>query len=50
MYRALATGHGGIDWAGLPLMIEWLGIDDIDALLARLLVLKTHRAPHAKDD
>lgn len=36
---------GGLDWAGLPLVVELLGIDDIDALINRLAAIKHHRPP-----
>lgn len=39
---------GGFDWAGLPLVIELLGVVDVEALIDRLLIIKTHRPP--KDD
>jgi hypothetical protein len=39
---------GGLDWAGLPLVIELLGVADVEALIDRLLTIKTHRPP--KDD
>lgn len=47
-WNALTNGTGGIDWAGLPLVAELLGIDDLEDLLHRLLVIKLHRPP--KDD
>ena len=33
---------GGIDWAGLPLVVGLLGIDDIDGLVVRLQTIKAH--------
>lgn len=42
-HNLLANGMGGIDWAGLPYACAWLGIDDVDGLMTRLLVIKTHR-------
>lgn len=39
----LKTGTGGIDWAGLPLVADWLGIDDLDGLMHRLETIVTHR-------
>lgn len=39
----MCNGHGGIDWAGLPLVVQWLGVRDLDGLIHRLLVIKTHR-------
>lgn len=38
---------GGIDWAGLPLVVEHLGIDDVEGLLHRLLTIKLHKRPEA---
>ena len=40
----LSNGVGAIDWAGLHTVAELLGFDDIDLLIRRLLVIKTHRA------
>lgn len=42
-YNLLTDGMGGLNWAGLPLVAGWLGIQDLDALLARLEVIKLHR-------
>lgn len=42
MWNLLSDGNGGLDFAGLPLVVEWLGITDVDALLSRLSVIKTH--------
>lgn len=36
----LANGMGGLDWSGLPLVAELLGIDDPAALIERLLTIK----------
>lgn len=45
----LANGMGGIDWAGLPLACAVHGVQqDIEALIHRLTVIKTHKPP--KDD
>jgi hypothetical protein len=46
-WNALHNGQGGIDWAGLPLVVAWLGVQDLDSLLTRLLVIKTHERPKA---
>ena len=43
MHNLLATGTGGLDWAGLPAVAEWLGVTDLDGLLTRLEVIKMHR-------
>lgn len=42
---ALSTGHGGLDWSGLPVFIEMFGVDDVAGLLQRLLVIKSYRKP-----
>lgn len=39
----LSNGQGGLDWAGLPIVCCWLGVTDVDALLLRLSVIKSHR-------
>lgn len=36
---------GGLDWAGLPIVVELLGIDDIEALLSRLGAIKQYEPP-----
>jgi hypothetical protein len=42
----LTNGMGGIDWSGLPLVVALLGIDDVEAFVDRLLVIKTHKPPN----
>lgn len=44
-WNHLATGMGGIDWQGLPIVVELLGIADaeLDLLLHRLHVIKRHK-------
>ena len=44
-WNLLANGSGGIDFAGLPLVAEWLDITDIDGLLTRLAVIRTYKPP-----
>ncbi len=41
-WNLLANGMGGFDYAGLPMVAEMLGFDDLDGLLHRLLVIKSH--------
>lgn len=41
---------GGLDWAGLPVVVELLGVDDIEALLLRLATIKHHRPPEGPDN
>ena len=50
VFNALKTGQGGLDWAGLPAMVEWFGVDDVAGLLQRLLVIKTSRKPAERSD
>lgn len=44
-WKYLSTDGGSIDFAGLPLVVELLGIDDVEGLLLRLLVIKHHAPP-----
>lgn len=44
-WNRLENGSGGIDWQGLDLVAELLGIDDIETLIDDLLVIKQHRPP-----
>lgn len=39
----LANGMGGYDWSGLPLACELFQVQEIEPLLQRLLVIKTHK-------
>lgn len=34
---------GGIDWAGLPVVVELLGITDPAAVITRMQVIKSYR-------
>ena len=47
-WNLLSNGHGGLDWAGLPVVCEHLGIDDPTSLIDRLQVIKTHRPDSAQ--
>ncbi len=49
-WRLLGNGMGGIDWAGLDVVIELLGVRDVDGLLQRLAVIKGHRPPQERQD
>ena len=44
-WNMLANGMGGIDWSGLPLVCALLSVRDVELLVERLLVIKTHRPP-----
>ena len=39
----LANGMGGLDWAGLPIVAELLGIDEIESRVHRLMTIKAWR-------
>jgi hypothetical protein len=43
----LSNGMGGLDWAGLPLVCRMLGVDDMDALVHDLMVIKLHQPEQA---
>jgi hypothetical protein len=45
VFNALRTNQGGIDWAGLPAMLEWFGVADVAGLMQRLIIIKTYRKP-----
>ena len=47
-WNMLSNGTGGIDWQGLPLAVEMFGVDDVEALIEGLLVVKTHK-PDVED-
>lgn len=44
----LSNGMGGIEWAGLPYVVEHLGIPDISLFLHQIKVIRAH-SPDAKD-
>ncbi len=44
-WNRLENGMGGLDWTGLPVVAELLGITDLEALIDDLLVIKSHRPP-----
>lgn len=39
----LANGMGAIDWAGLPIVVALLGIDDVEAFVGHLMTIKHFR-------
>lgn len=43
VWNALCTAMGGIDWSGLELQVLRHGIQDVEALMDALIVIKTHR-------
>lgn len=34
---------GGIDWQGLPLLCGWLGVQDVEGLMHRLVAIRMHK-------
>jgi hypothetical protein len=44
-FNLLANGTGAFDWAGLPFVVAYLGVTDIDLLIYRLALMKLHRPP-----
>lgn len=34
---------GGMDWSGIPVIAEMLGFDDIEMLVAQLVVIRDHQ-------
>lgn len=49
------TAWGGLDWAGLPFVVELLGIDDVEAFVHQLMTIKAWRpddgdTPSTKDE
>lgn len=43
VFNVLCDGFGGVNWAGLDLWVEKLGIEDVDGLLDRLRIIKLHK-------
>jgi hypothetical protein len=50
VFNILKNGSGGLDFAGLPLVAEWLGVQDVAGLLQRLVVIKSYRKPAERGD
>lgn len=44
----MSNGMGGIDWAGLDYIAEFLGVSDIEALTDALLCIRLHK-PESED-
>jgi hypothetical protein len=40
---------GGLDWSGLEIWVEKLGIEDVDGLIDRLRIIKLH-TPNKEED
>lgn len=46
----LANGMGGLDWAGLPFVVDHLGIQDVDLFVHKLRVILRRRAQRTQQD
>lgn len=44
-FTLLKNGMGGVDWAGLPFVVEHLGVQDVPALIDALHTIKTYSPP-----
>lgn len=42
-FNHLSNGAGGIDWAGLGVVVELLGVADVERLVHDLQVIRHHR-------
>lgn len=40
---------GGMDWAGLPLVCELLGVTDAEALIGRMQVIRNYNVKENQD-
>jgi hypothetical protein len=47
-FNLLTNGMGGMDWAGLPVVVELLGIDDVEQFLWNILTIRSD--PGDEDD
>lgn len=45
----LSNGMGGMDWAGLPLVCEMLGVTDAEALIGRMQVIRNYKPNENQD-
>jgi hypothetical protein len=48
-WNLLSNGQGGIDWSGMPTVVAYLGIHDVEDLIHRLRVIKQHKPPETQD-
>lgn len=44
IFNGLSNGMGGLDWAGLPLLVALHDVRDVEGLLHRLHTIKVHQA------
>lgn len=50
LYRLMANGMGGVDWSGLPFLCGWLGLQDVEAVMQRLVMIRMYRKPSERGD
>ena len=48
VYSLMANGAGGVDWSALPFLCGWLGVQDVDGLMQRLVAIRMHRKPEER--
>lgn len=48
VWNMLSDGQGGIDWAGLPYACAHYGVQDVQGLMDRLIVIKAWRKPEER--
>ena len=41
-WNFLSNGMGGVDWSGFDLFCAYRGVDDIEGLIDRLIVIRSH--------
>jgi len=44
-WRILGTAQGDIDWRGLEIAVELLGVQDLDTFVRHLLTIKHYKPP-----
>ena len=42
-WNLMQNGMGGCDWAALPMACELYEVDDVEAVIERLLIIKNHK-------
>ena len=45
----LSTGMGGIDWGGLPIVVELLGVEDVERLVRQMMVIRSNNSKANND-
>jgi len=45
IFNGLCDSMGAINWAGFELLAERFGISNVEGLIDRLLVIKSHEPP-----